>query len=219
VPHVPQFVPSVWRSAQVPAQLTVPAGQAQSPFWQIKFEPQISKQRPQLALLLCRSTHAAPHIVNPEAAHRIAQVPSLQMGEAPPQAFPHDPQLASLDERFTQLPTPPRARAHWVYPGEHSQVPLMQGAPPGHTAPQEPQLRLFVSTSTQAFPHSVSPAAVLHVPVHAPPLQSVPAAQRWPQVPQLAVALWVSTHAMPQSVSPTAHEQAPSRQSAPVAQG
>jgi hypothetical protein len=95
----------------------------------------------------------------------------------------------------------------------------MQGAPPGQTVPQEPQLRLFVSRSTQAFPHSVSPAAVLHWPVHTPALQSVPGAQRRPHIPQSAVAFCVSTQAVPQSVSPAPHEHMPPEQFAPVAHG
>lgn len=189
VPHVPQLLPSVCRSEQVPAQSTVPAGHAQEPLLQTRFEPQTSEQRPQCALSLERSTHWAPHWVNPEAAHRTAHTPSLQIGSAPPQRVPQAPQLSSFDDRFTQFPRPAFLPAHWVVPGGQAQVPPMQGAPPGQATPQAPQLRRSVSRSTQASPHRVSPAAVLHIPVHTPALQSVPGAQRWPHAPQLAVAL------------------------------
>jgi hypothetical protein len=84
--------------------------------------------------------------------------------------------------------------------------------------PHDPQLRLFVSRSTQAPPHAVSPAAVLHVPVHAPAAHNVFAGQRTRHAPQLAGSVCVSVHVMPQSVS-VPQEQAPPTQSAPVGHG
>jgi hypothetical protein len=119
VPHVPQLALSVRRSEQVPAQSTVPDGQVHVPLRQIRLPPQMSEQRPQLALFDERSTQALPHWVKPDAAHRIAQVPSLQIGVLPVQRFPHAPQFALLDDRSWQLPAPPRGPAHWVYPGGH----------------------------------------------------------------------------------------------------
>jgi hypothetical protein len=180
VPHVPQFAPSVERSEHVPAQFTVPAGQAQAPSLHTRLLPQICEQSPQFSLLFCRSTHVGgvPHEVNPDAEQRTAQVPSLQTGSAPVHRVPHAPQFPLLDERSTQLPTPPFLPAHWVYPAAQAHVPLTQGAPPGHAVPHDPQLRLFVCRSTHAIPHSVSPALVLHVPVQAPAVHSVFAGHR-----------------------------------------
>jgi hypothetical protein len=66
-----------------------------------------------------RSTHDAPHWVNPEAAQRTAHVPSLQMGASAAHRFPQAPQFALLDARFSQFPAPERPPAHWTYPGEH----------------------------------------------------------------------------------------------------
>jgi hypothetical protein len=103
----------------MPAQLTVPDGHAQLPFWQIRFAPHVAKQSPQLVLLFWRSTHWPPHCVKPEAAQRMAHVPSLQTGALPPHRFPHIPQFVLLDARSTQLPGPARRPAHCVYPGGH----------------------------------------------------------------------------------------------------
>lgn len=114
MPHVPQLAPSVDRSEHVPVQSTVPAGHVHSPFAQTRLPPQTSEQRPQWSLLDERSTHVAPHWVKPDAAHRTAHVPSLQMGVAPVQAFPHAPQSTRLDERFSQSPMPARPPAHCV---------------------------------------------------------------------------------------------------------
>jgi len=114
VPQVPQFAASVERSEHVPAQLTVPVGQVHAPFVQTRLLPQICEQRPQLSLLLCRSTHWVPHCVKPEAEQRTAHVPSLQMGSAPVHAVAHAPQLRSFEERSTQFPTPPFRPAHCV---------------------------------------------------------------------------------------------------------
>jgi hypothetical protein len=78
--------------------------------------PQMSEQRPQLALLFCRSTQTGgvPHDVKPDAEQRTAQVPSLQTGSAAVQAFAHEPQFSTFDERSTQFPTPPFLPAHCV---------------------------------------------------------------------------------------------------------
>jgi len=89
----------------------------------------------------------------------------------------------------------------------HAQVPLRHGPPAGHTVPQEPQLRLFVSTLTQLFPHKVSPAATLHPAPQTPPAHIWPAGQTLPQAPQLRGSIWVSEQEMPQRVvlAPQAH--------------
>ena len=94
----------------------------------------------------------------------------------------------------------------------------MQGAPPGQGVPHDPQLRLFVSRSTQAPPHSVSPAAVLHVPVQLPAAHSVFGGHRARHAPQLAGSVCVSVQVIPQSVS-APQEQAPLTQSAPAGHG
>jgi hypothetical protein len=108
------LAPSVERSEQVPAQFTVPAGHVHAPFVQTRLLPQIWEQSPQFCLLFSRFTHVIPHWVKPDAEHRTAQVPSLQIGSAPVQAFPHDPQSRLFELRSTQLPAPPFLPAHWV---------------------------------------------------------------------------------------------------------
>jgi hypothetical protein len=61
-----------------------------------------------------RSTHDPPHWVKPDAEHRTAHVPSLQMGVLPAHWLPHAPQFALLDARFWQSPMPARPPAHCV---------------------------------------------------------------------------------------------------------
>jgi hypothetical protein len=119
VPHVWQLALSVKRSAQVPAQFTVPAGQVHIASSQMRLPPQVSEQRPQWSLFDARSTHDAPHWVNPDAAQRTAHVPSLQIGASAVHPLPHAPQFALLEARFSQSPAPERPPAHWTYPGEH----------------------------------------------------------------------------------------------------
>jgi hypothetical protein len=218
VPHVPQFAPSVWRSAQVPAQFVVPAAHPHVPAVQTRLLPQICEQSPQFCLLLWRSTHSAiipvPHSVKPDAVQRMAQTPSLQTGSAPVHALPHAPQFRVSLAVVTQLPSPPKRPAHWVSPVGQAQVPFMHATPPGHIVPHVPQLRLSVERSTQAIPHSVSPVSQL--PLQVPPTQVVPRMHRLPQPPQFAGSVSVSVHDAPQSVL-APHEQAPPTQSAPFA--
>jgi hypothetical protein len=77
VPQVPQFVLLEVRLAQTPAQLVVPAGQAQPPFEHTRFPAQFSAQKPQLFLSFWRSTHALPHLASPEPQF-VEHVPALQ---------------------------------------------------------------------------------------------------------------------------------------------
>jgi hypothetical protein len=114
VPHVPQSVLLVERSAHEPLQLTVPVGHVHCEFWQTRSPPQLSPQRPQFCLFELRSTHEAPHRTYPEAAQRTAQVPALQVGAVAGQELPQDPQLPLFDSRSTQLPSPLRPTAHCV---------------------------------------------------------------------------------------------------------
>jgi hypothetical protein len=111
---VPQLVLSVDRFEHVPAQLLVPVGHAHWLFTHTRSPPQASKQSPQLALLEVRSTHEAPHCERPLAAHRTAQVPSLQIGAVAGHALPHAPQFVLLDDVSTQVPKPLRPTAHCV---------------------------------------------------------------------------------------------------------
>jgi hypothetical protein len=108
-----------------------------------------------------------------------------------------------------------RPPAHCVSPAGQPHVPLSHAAPPGHAVPHAPQFRLSVSRFTHTVPQSVSPAAVLHVPVHTPAEQSVPGAQRLRHAPQLSGSLAVSVQAVPQSVSEP-HVQAAFTHEAPV---
>jgi len=114
VPQLPQLALSVWRSEHVPAQLTVDAGQVQSPPSQTRLLPQICEQSPQFSLLSCRLTQVAPQSVKPDAAQRAAQTPSLHTGVAPRQRVPQAPQFALADWRSTQFPLPPFRPAHCV---------------------------------------------------------------------------------------------------------
>jgi hypothetical protein len=83
-------------------------------------------------------------------------------------------------------------------PGVVTHAPFMHV--PAHARPQPPQFALLVIVSTQAFPHSICPAAEQP---HVPPLQTEPAGQAMPQPPQLSALFVVSTHAPPEHwVSP-----------------
>ncbi len=205
VPHMPQLFASVRRFEHVPAQFVVPVGQPHSPLLQTRLLPHTTEQCPQSLLLLSRSTHIAvgpvPHSTNPEAAHEAPHTPSLQMGVLPPHRLPQLPQSARLELRFSQSPRPARPPAHCVSPAGHAHVPFVHAPPPGHAVPQAPQLRLLFWRFTQAFPHCVSPPAVLHVPVQTPAVQSVPAWQRFRHAPQLFGSFCVSVQVVPQSDS------------------
>lgn len=123
VPQVPQLVGAVSRFAQVPAQFTVPAGQAQPPFWQMRLPAQTWLQNPQWILVFDKSAQvptpppppAGGQRVNPDV-HCTTHAPLLQRGVSgvAAQEFPHAPQLSRLDSRSTQLPTPPPRPAHCV---------------------------------------------------------------------------------------------------------
>lgn len=115
------------------------------------------------------------------------------------------------------MPIPEKRPAHCVYPGGHAQVPSVQVAPPGHTVPHAPQLRLLVCKLTHPPSHSVRP--VLQLPVQAPPEHSVPRGQRLPHTPQFRGSELKSVQAVPHCVSPELQAHFPSRQLAPVAQG
>jgi hypothetical protein len=205
VPQIPQLFPSVRRFEHVPAQFVVPVGQPHTPPLQTRLLPHTSEQSPQSFLLLWRSTQIAvgpaPHSTNPDAAHEAPHTPSLQIGVVPPHRLPQLPQSARLELRFSQSPRPARPPEHCVSPAGHAHVPLVHAPPPGHAVPQAPQLRLLFWRFTHAFPHCVSPPAVLHVPVHTPAVQSVPAWHRFRQPPQLFGSLCVSVQVVPQSVS------------------
>jgi hypothetical protein len=95
VPQVPQFALFVLRSTQLPLQSTVPAAQVQLPPWQTRLPVQIWPQKPQLFLLVCRLTHALPHLASPaeqfgEHVPRLHAYPAMQR-------FPHMPQLVGDD--------------------------------------------------------------------------------------------------------------------------
>jgi hypothetical protein len=62
VPQLPLFVVV---STQLPPQTEKGAAQTQTEPTQVRFPPQISPQKPQLVLLLVRSTQSAPQRVSP----------------------------------------------------------------------------------------------------------------------------------------------------------
>ncbi len=142
-------------------------------------------------------------------------MPALQIGVEPAHRLPQAPQSIRLESRFSQSPRPMRPPAHCVSPAGQPHVPSLHAAPPGHAVPHAPQFRLSVSRFTHAFPQSVSPAAVLQVPVQTPAEQSVPGAQRLRHAPQLSGSLAVSVQAVPHSVSEP-HVQAAFTHEAPV---
>jgi hypothetical protein len=117
VPHVPQLVGAVSRLAHVPAQFVVPVGQAQPPFWQMRFPPQTWLQNPQWILVFDKSAHVPTpppgQKVNPEV-HCTTHMLLLQSGVAAGHTFPHAPQLNRSDSRSMQDPTPLKRPAHCV---------------------------------------------------------------------------------------------------------
>jgi hypothetical protein len=60
VPQVPQLLTSDARFVQVPEQLVYGAAQPQALLSHVRFPPHVAPQKPQLPLLLWRSTHAPP---------------------------------------------------------------------------------------------------------------------------------------------------------------
>jgi len=113
VPQLPQLFPSVSRLAQTPAQLAVPSRQAQMPPEQMEFPAQMVRHWPQWNLSVERSAQVLAQVAMPEV-HWSTQMPALHSGADAGQTFPHIPQLVRLVRRSTQLPTPPKAPAHWV---------------------------------------------------------------------------------------------------------
>jgi hypothetical protein len=61
VPQLPQSVLLVVVSTQVPLQSMYGAAQVQALLTQVRLPPQVAPQKPQLALLVDRSTHVLPH--------------------------------------------------------------------------------------------------------------------------------------------------------------
>ncbi len=76
VPHEPQLAFAVCRSAHVPEQSVVFAGQAQALFTQTRLALHASAQKPQLFLSLVRLTQVRLHMARPDA-HDVAQAPLL----------------------------------------------------------------------------------------------------------------------------------------------
>jgi hypothetical protein len=60
VPQVPQLLTSDSRLVHVPEQLVYGALQPHAPLSHVRLPPQVAPQKPQLPLLLSRSTHAPP---------------------------------------------------------------------------------------------------------------------------------------------------------------
>ena len=103
-----------------------------------------------------------------------------------------------------------------VWPVGQLQVPLTQLSPKGHTFPQDPQLRAFVSVFTQALPQRVWPAA--QPVVHAPDTHCCVCVQRVPHAPQCVGSVCKFTHCPLQLVVPPPHWHCPATQFSPVGQ-
>jgi hypothetical protein len=115
----------------------------------------------------------------------------------------------------THVASPP----HRVCPGGQAHTPLWHVSPPAHARPHAPQLAPSVLSSTQAPPHTESPAceqACPHVdPAHVavPPVGAGHTAQLGPHAAGLSAA-----HAPPQRFVPAGHEHAPETHCSPEAQ-
>lgn len=178
------------------AQLVVPCGLAQ-----------VVPQAPQLVAVLLRSV-SQPFVALPSQLPKVplqtgTQAPLAQLVVPCPlvQALPQDPQLATAVLRVTsqpveanpsQLPKPPlHATEH--EPAEHEAVPLV----PLQTAPQEPQLEVFVFVFVShplAALLSQFPNPELQTGAHAPPEQLVVPftfVQPFPQTPQSVIVVFV----------------------------
>ena len=121
MPQLPQLVGAVRRLAHTPAQFTVPAGQVQAEFWQMRLPPQVWLHNPQWILVFDRSAHVPTPPPPPPpgqsvngGVHCSTHVPLLQSGVAAGHTFPQAPQLVRVDCRSTQFPTPPLRPAHCV---------------------------------------------------------------------------------------------------------
>jgi hypothetical protein len=198
----------VLRTTQLPLQSTVPGAQVHWPPWQTRLPLQTWPQKPQLFLVVCRSTHAFPHLASPGAQFG-EHVPRLHANPAG-HWLKHMPQLAGLDVRSRQ------AAPHCVWPAGQAHELLMQLTLTGHTLAQAPQLRLFLCRSTHAPLQSVRP--VEQPMMHIPPLHCSTPAQRVPHVPQLRGSVCRSVHRPLQVDIPAPHTHMPPAQLAPFEQ-
>jgi len=141
------------------------------------------------------------HSVSPEGQ---LQVPSVHVAPAG-QALPHEPQLAALVCRSTQvIMPPPNPPVHAVSPVAQPpvQAPFTHELPGPQRLPQAPQLLGAELRSTQMLLHVPRP------PPHAqvPEMQLAPVPQTLAHVPQFEGSTDTSVHAPLQSVWPEAHE-------------
>jgi hypothetical protein len=67
LPHVPQFIESMFVSVQVPPQFVVGDGHVHAPLAQVWPLGHAVPQAPQFALSVIVSTHALPHSMRPDA--------------------------------------------------------------------------------------------------------------------------------------------------------
>src|SRR5689334_6083385 len=142
VPHLPQFMVSLRRLAQVPSQQVWPMPQpmhspSQVPLVQALPMAQAWPHLPQLAASLAVSTQALPQQVceplQPGPVPHL-QLPPLQVSEAR-QLFWHEPQLPGSLSRLLQPPVKPGlSTQHEVPPLQTICVP-----PPWHTQDPEAQ--------------------------------------------------------------------------------
>jgi len=133
-PHMPQWVPLVWRLTQTPPQRVPPVGHAQAPAVQVAPPVHDTPQAPQWALSVAVVTQTPPQAVWP-GPQVDAHEPALQVWSAP-QALPQVPQWALLVWRLTQ--TPPQR----VEPAGQAHMPMAHWVPPAQVRPQAPQLPL-----------------------------------------------------------------------------
>ena len=195
MPQPPQLVGSLLVSVQTPRQRVPLSKQPQLPLWQLVPPPQRTPHAPQSRLLVCRSTHALPHVVSP-----VAQAPVHSPDEQswlPVQALPHVPQSSGLVERLTHTPL------QLVSPAGQAHIPLKQLWPLAQVVPHAPQLLSSLAVLTHAPLQLLSPVA--QVVAQWLREQTIPPPHAVPQAPQLAGSELMSTHALLQLVVPPRH--------------
>ncbi len=165
---------------------------SQRPMVQVKPEPQVVPQAPQLVVVLSDASQPLPRapsqLPKPDA-HAAPQAPLTHAGEplvTAGQTVPQVPQLVALVAVSTQVPE------HDVSPAAHggAQVPLTQTRPAAQVRPQAPQFEASVVSDTQAAAQTLCPAGQL---TQLPLVQSCVDVHARPQAPQLEMLVLVFT--------------------------
>jgi hypothetical protein len=171
------------RSRHVPSQSVSPAGQTQTPLWQILPPVQTFPQPPQFWASVVRFVHVSAHTLGRCGGQ--THTPPWQI-RRPAHIVPQLPQCRGSVARLRQMP--PQS----VSADGQTQTPLWQVLPPVQTFPQPPQL-----------------AESLAMLRHAPLQHSSPTAQATPQAPQLRASEVSLVHTPPQLVCEVGQQMPP----------